>query len=237
MLVENAQRLIGLLSLLTLSASIGAMAYAGSRYRRRRSDAMSSAGMALGFLASTDDPVKLPEMHLLAHKGLLDGYTNVLRGISAGFETIIFDFVYRRLGEIQGVIVKQTVVAFYLSGANMPDFQLRPRTFADKVRSLLSSNHLTFESHPEFAKRYIATGADLVSAEVLFTPAVLSFFEGHEIGLLNVEGYSDWIIVYQPGNLAKPSNLGTFIDAATQIAAGLVGQVPRSLFSRTERER
>jgi hypothetical protein len=79
----------------------------------------------------------------------------------------------------------------------------------------------------------MATGADLASAEVLFTPGVLSFFEGHEIGLLNVEGCADWIIVYQPGNLVKPSSLGTFIDAATQVAAGLSGQVPRSVSSRT----
>jgi hypothetical protein len=86
-------------------------------------------------------------------------------------------------------------------------------------------------------QRYMATGSDLASAEVLFTPGVLRFFEGHEIGLLNVEGYSDWIIVYQPGNLAKPSDLGTFSDAATQVAAGLLGQVLRSLLSRTERER
>jgi hypothetical protein len=77
----------------------------------------------------------------------------------------------------------------------------------------------------------------LASAELLFTPGVLSFFEGHEIGLLNVEGRSDWIIVYQPGNLVKPSSLGTFIDAATQVAAGLLGLVPPSLFPRTARER
>src|ERR1700690_698854 len=98
MLVDNTPRLIGLLGLLAMAASIGAMAYAGSRHRRWRCDAMSSAGMALGFLATPDDPVKLPEMRLLAHKGLLDRYSNVLRGTSAGFETIIFDFVYRRRG-------------------------------------------------------------------------------------------------------------------------------------------
>ena len=220
--------------------------------------------MALGFLATPDEPLDLPDMHLCGCRGwypyayyMLSGLggglsgifkratTQVLRGTSVGFETIILTSHTHHtdgaaLDSFDPGGISQTVAAFHLPGAKMPDFQVRPTptTLTETVRYAFSSTkYLTFKSHPEFMQRYMATGADLASAEVLFTPGVLSFFEGHEIGLLNVEGYSDWIIVYQPGNLVKPSDLGTFIDAATQVAAGLLGQVPRSHSSRTERER
>ena len=260
MLADSTPQWIPLLwPYLAMAAFGGALAYARSRGRRRRSDALSRAGMALGFLATPDEPLDLPDMHLCGCRGwypyayyMLSGMSgifkrsasSVLRGTSAGFETIIFDFSYTSYGwhgaqSFDPGGINQTVAAFHLPGAKMPDFQVRPTptTLTETVRYLFSSTkYLTFKSHPEFMKRYIATGADLVSAEVLFTPGVLNFFEGHEIGLLSVEGYSEWIIVYQPGNLVKPSNLGTFIETATQVAAGLLGQVPRSLFSRTERE-
>ena len=237
MLADNTPQWIPLLwPFWAMAALAGGLAYG----RRRRRDAISRAGMALGFLVTPDEPLDLPDMHLCGCRGWYP-YTfgntfktsNVLRGTSGGFETIIFNYSYRRG-------INQTVAAFHLPGAKMPDFQVRPTptTLTETVRYAFSStNYLTFKSHPEFMKRYLATGADLASAEALFTPGVLSFLEGHEIGLLSVEGSSDWIIVYQPGNLVKPSDLGTFIDAATQVAAGLLGQVPRSLFSRTERER
>jgi len=246
MFADNTPQWIPLLwPYVAMAAFAGALAYARWRGRRRRSDAVSRAGMALGFFATPDEPLDLPDMHLCGCMGWYS-YTfvpsrtckktsNVLRGTSAGFETIIFDFY-----GAHGRRVNQTVAAFHLPGAKMPDFQVRPTptTLTETVRYAFSStNDLTFKSHPEFMERYMATGADLASAEALFTPGVLSFFERHEIGLLNVEGYSDWIIVYQPGNIVEPSDLGTFIDVATQVGAGLLGQVPRSLSSRTESER
>jgi hypothetical protein len=240
MLAVNTPQSIPLLwPFWAMAAFAGALAYG----RRRRSNAISRAGMALGFLATPDEPLDLPDMHLCGCRGWYR-YTfgpskfktySVLRGTSAGFETIIFDYSYgsyewhgARSFDPRGI--NQTVAAFHLPGAKMPDFQVSPTptTLTETVRFAFSStNYLTFKSHSEFMERYMATGADLASAEVLFTPGVLSFFERNEIGLLNVEGYSDWIIVYQPGNLVKPSNLGTFIDATTHVAAGLLGQVPR----------
>ncbi|MHB8218303.1 MAG: hypothetical protein ACYDDS_19695 [Candidatus Sulfotelmatobacter sp.] len=206
--------------------------YLTKLYKQRRGRAMNAAGMALGFTSISEDDLRLPEMRLLTGKGSLATYSNILRGAAAGYETFIFDFCYVVSGGKTTRGVNQTVAAFHAPGANMPDFQLARRTLEDKLGRLFGAKQLRFEANPNFSDRYIATGADLESAATLFTPGVLSFFEGRTDNLLTVEGYWDWIIVYRPEHRVKPSELGDFVEDATRIASGLLGQVSRPLLTQ-----
>jgi hypothetical protein len=187
MLADNTPQWIPLLwPWLGMPAIAGALAYARSRDRRRRGDAMRRAGMALGFLATPDEPLDLPDMYLCGCRGwypyayyMLSGLggglsgifkratTQVLRGTSVGFETIIFDFSYASYGwrgarSFDPGGISQTVAAFHLPGAKMPDFQVRPTptTLTETVRYAFSSTkYLTFKSHPDI---YAAVHGDRI---------------------------------------------------------------------------
>jgi hypothetical protein len=198
--------------------------YLSKLYKQRRGRAMTVAGMALGFASTSEDELRFPEIRLLTGKG---SWGNVLRGKAATHETFIFDFCYVISAGKTNRAVNQTVAAFHLPGANMPDFQLAPRTLEDTIGRFFGAKQLKFEANPDFSNRYIATGADVEGAAALFTPGVLSFFEGLEKSLLTVEGYWDWIIVYRPEHRLKPAELGGFLGAASRDRQRLLGQVPR----------
>ncbi len=154
MIIDNPGRWLGVFGLVAMVGTISGAMYAGRLYMRRRHSAIISAGIALGFSSAPDDEVRFPEIRLLAGKGSLAKYSNVLKGCSARYETVIFDFSY-----VTG------------SGRN-------------------STN------------------------------------------LLTVEGYWDWIIVYQPERRVRPSDLGGFLEVSSQIASGLLGQVARPLLAK-----
>jgi len=156
----------------------------------------------------------------------------VMKDQYLSYETFLFDFCYVVSSGKTTRGVNQTVAAFHLPGANMPDFQLAPCSFEQKIGRFFGAKQLKFEANPIFSNRYVATGADLESAGRLFTPGVLSFFESHTNDLLTVEGYWDWIIVYRPEHRVKPAELGEFLETAGGIAGGLLGQVPRPLTTK-----
>ena len=232
MIGDTQLRLWVLADLVALFGFVSGGMYFSKLYRRRRGRAMTAAGMALGFASTSEDELRFPEIRLLTGKGSRATYRNVLRGKAASYETFIFDFCYVVSAGRTTRAVNQTVSAFHLPGANMPDFQLRPRTLEDKIGRLFGAKQLKFEANPMFSDRYLATGADLESAATLFTPGVLSFFEGLENNFLTVEGYWDWVIVYRPEHRVKPAELGEFLETASQIASGLLGQVSRPLLTQ-----
>jgi hypothetical protein len=212
---------------------VGAVGYAVWRYQRRRmlrrSDGLIGAANALGFFPVSDDVIE--SMHMFPEAGPFITYRNVLRGPCGSYETVIFDYTYVVLSGRTSRAHVQTVAAFHLPGANMPDFQLTPRTFEDEVGSLLGGNQLKLESNPEFAEKYTVRGADLESAAPLFTPEVVGFFASCESTLFTVKGYWDWVVIYRPEHQVKPSELGEFVEAVTKIAAGFLPLVPRPLLA------
>ncbi len=206
-----------------------ALVYGGRLYRRRRRNAMTIAGKAIGFTSAPDDSVNLPARLC---QGARAKYVNVLTGRRADCEALIFDFWYWiRNGKGMGPI-GQTVAAFHLLGANMPDFQLMPRTLATKLsKPLFDEQQLKFNDNSEFSSHWMVRGADPETASSLFTPGLLSFFQNLAINRLTVEGYWDWIVV-SPGCVVKPSDLSEFVETASQIAVGFSGHVPRPLLAK-----
>jgi len=229
---ETHLRWLALADLVAMVGFVSGGMYLSKVYKQRRGRAMNAAGMALGFTGVSEDELLLPDIRLLSGSGSLSTYSNVLHGKAASYETFIFDFCDTTSSGRTTRAVNQTVAAFHLPGANMPDFQLGPRKLGDKIGCLLGTRQLRLESNPTFSDRYVATGADLESAATLFTPAVLSFFEGIENNLLTVEGYWDWVIVYRPEHRVKPAELGEFVENTSQIASGLLGQVSRPLLTQ-----
>ncbi len=182
----------------------------------------------MGFFPEADDLVQLPEMHLFAKGNGNAGYRNVLKGSAAGFEALIFDYWHEEGSGKYRHEVTQTVAAFRLPGANMPDFQVSPRTVFQKLRAAFGGEEVRFDSHPEFGAHYVVRGADAISAASMFTPGVRSFLSARK-SPFHVEGYYDWIVVYLPGNTVSPARLRDFVDRTAEIASGILSQVPRPL--------
>jgi hypothetical protein len=228
-IVDNQGRLLGFAALAAMIAFISCGMYASRLYIRKRRRAMTEAGAALGFISIPEEEVRLPGLRLLTGKGSWANYSSTMKGLIVGYETLIFDFCYVTGFGKTTRGVNQTVAAFHLLGANMPDFQIAPKTLEDKVDSLFGAKASIVKDHPNFVSRYIATGADLESASPVFTPALLGFFESRTNKTLTVEGYWEWIIVYRPGHRVKPSELEGFLAGTSQIATGLLGQIPKAL--------
>jgi hypothetical protein len=128
-------------------------------YGRWRSKAIFEAATALGFTPATDEVGDIPEMHLFDQGGSSSS-DNVLKGCSAGYEALLFDYSYEINMGRSTRTVSQSVAAFHVPGANMPDFQIVPRTLAVDLTSLFSRSQVNLESNPDFAKKYSVRGAD-----------------------------------------------------------------------------
>src|SRR6266568_4060727 len=106
---------------------------------------------ALGFRVMPEAEIQFPEIRLLTGKGSSARYSNAMKGEATSYETVIFDFSYfTGAGKIRRG-VNQTVAAFHSPGANMPEFQLTPRTLESKIKFLFGAKQLKLEASPNFS--------------------------------------------------------------------------------------
>jgi hypothetical protein len=85
----------------------------------------------------------------------------------------------------------QTVVLFQ-ELADLPAFELSPKSFWRKLTELFGVAAITFEANPSFSAAYTVRGPDEDGTRALFTPEVLNYFAANR----------DWTIESKEGKLA-----------------------------------
>ena len=95
---------------------------------------------------------------------------------------------------------------------NFPRFQLRPKTFINKIIEAFGAQDINFESFPIFSKNYTLTGNNETEIRELFSPEVIKFFESHISTFVEAEG--SVLIYYKHGIRCKPEDFGSFYESA-----------------------
>jgi hypothetical protein len=116
--------------------------------RRHRSQALAEAAPGLGFRCEPDNSIEFPEIHLFS-QGEDPEFRNVFHGAAGGLEAGLFDYSYSTGSGKNRHAFTQTVAAFRRPGANMPDFQIRPRTFFRTLAAKFGRKEVRFEAHPQ----------------------------------------------------------------------------------------
>jgi hypothetical protein len=203
------------------------------RKRGRATHAIAEVASLMGFTPAPELTIDIGSMHLFSLGGsniMHRGPSYILQGNAAGYETLLFDYVYEQgLGRSGAYEVTQTVAAFRLPGANMPDFQLYPRTIRNSAAHLLDSHTFNIEGNPEFSERYIVSSTDASLAGPFLTSAILGFLNACTQTSYCVEGYREWIIVYKPSSAVLPERFREFIAETAELAQSILSQAPRPL--------
>jgi hypothetical protein len=104
----------------------------------------------------------------------------------------------------------------------LPEFQLGPESIVLKMAAALGYKIIRFETHPQFARRFILRGADESAVRIFFLPPLLDYFQSvPEKSTWNVEGAGQWLLIYHARKKIKPAELRSFIDASSAIARGI----------------
>jgi hypothetical protein len=205
---------------------------------QKRKQALMAAAQAIGFTFQGDDWNHQPEEHQLGTALFSEGrsrrFNNIMIGTAAGLKTSIFDYSYITTGSQNTPKHTQTVAAFS-GNLCLPLFVLAPKGFADRIVDAVSHQNVDFESHPDFAGRYVlhATPPVLfphaptpqdednkIKIRELFSPALLTFLQAlpPQTFEWNIEGCGATLILYRAGRITLPDGLRSFLDETGSIA-------------------
>ncbi len=197
------------------------------RYESKRSEALRSVALSLG-MSFEDwrdiDPTKRFGPFQLFSIGDKKKVKNCMSGTIDGVDVTTFGYEYRDedpSGDGYSPRVRQTVVVLHSNSLSLPEFELRPRTIADKLTAFVGrGKDIEFDSHPDFSKSYFLRGNDESAIRQVFSRSVLAYFERHEG--MSVEGRDERLLCYraQPhdtdigfrGARVKPDELKRYLD-------------------------
>ena len=139
-------------------------------------------------------------------------HRNLMRGTIADLEALLFDYSYTTGGGRSQTTHRQTVAAFRLADATLPEFELRPENVFHKIGSAFGYEDIDFQQHPSFSSRYLLRGAEEEAIRRAFNEEVVAYLEQSR-GLC-VEVVANWLIAYRSGRRVKPNLLGGFLEEA-----------------------
>lgn len=190
---------------------------------KRRTAALQLVAQELGFTYRHDgqpfDPSPVPEV-LLFNKGRERRFCHVLNGWVAGMQAAVFDYQFTVGSGKNSRTLRQTVAAYRLPHA-IANFELSPRTWEEKLRATFGGQDIHFADHPEFSKRYRLQGRDETSLRQFFTSPVLLYFEQLPPHAWHIETSEGWLIIFHEGHRIPPDGVPDFIQATSNLAAGL----------------
>jgi hypothetical protein len=201
------------------------ISFAWSLVRRarwsRQSAAVNTVAGTIGFVPLDELPIghdDLKSFELPLGLGMLH---NVIGGSVDGNEVVLFD---TEVGHPHGEPTLQTIAAFKLTGSNMPNFNLQPRSVAGRVLSLFGKG-IEFGDDSAFSRDYFLTSADESAVRACFTAEFRKFFEGLEqydsAKNWHMQKHGDWVIVYRKDEGAAPDELQTFLEGTSEIFRNL----------------
>lgn len=205
---------------------------------QKRKQALMAAAQAIGFTFQGDDWNHQPEEHRLGTALFSEGrsrrFNNIMIGTAAGLKTSIFDYSYITTASRSTPKHTQTVAAFS-GNLCLPFFVLAPKGFADRIVDAVSHQNVDFESHPDFARRYVLHGTppllfppvptahegdNKIKIRKFFSPDLLTFLQElpPERYGWRVEGCGAMLILYRSDRISLPDGVRSFLDETSSIA-------------------
>lgn len=145
---------------------------------------------------------------------------NILKGPYSGVEALLFDYFYTTGSGKSRKTHFQTVAAFRSERKTIPPFVLRPEGFFDSIAGFFGVQDIDLARYPTFSKMYVLQAANEGTAQLLFSPTTISFFEKSPGWCIESDGTS--VVIYKT-RVRKPTDqLRSYIDESRKIA-GLFG--------------
>lgn len=191
--------------------------------RRSRRSGLISAAAQLGFIALDRsipfDKEERKRFNLFS-RGFGGKFTNILADNPDTPSALYFDFSYSfGLGLIASVRYNQSVAAFSARLTSLPDFQLAPATFLDRLAPKLGLQAIHIESRPDFGKKYWLRSPNEIAVRALFSNAFLDRLAiADPKAAWYVEKNGLWLLVYQHSKSFAPQDLPSFWQAAHAMA-------------------
>ena len=186
-------------------------------FERKRSEALSAVASQMGFSFNAKDEGQSPHLQTaLFQKGHSKEFRNIMTGSAESLRTVLFDYKFTVGGGRYSHTYKQTVAAFSKSGLQLPVFEIRQRGVWLKI---FPGKGMSFDSHPEFARKMYVRCSDEVRGQNVFTPALLVFIDQiNPAKKWRFEGQGDTLIVYRYEKKVKPLDFRSFLDETSSLA-------------------
>ena len=158
-------------------------------------------------------------------------FRHVMNGTYQSYQANLFDYSHTASGGESASTHAQTVAAFRQDHA-LPLFELRPEGFLDRIAEAFVHRDIDFESIRNF-QGAASCAADGSAIRVMFTPALLRFFEMvPPERKWHIEGGGFMLLAYRANVTVAPQEIRTFLDETCSIANSFFAACGRSRQSR-----
>ena len=202
-------------------------------YESRRRTELAKVAATMGF---SFHPERTPDVPYLSifREGNRHYFTNLLMGTWLNFPTQVFDFRYRVIIRASRYYDHRvTIAAFRSLRADLPQFELRrnevPFYSPQKKMGLVDS--ITFDSHPDFTRHWLLTGADPQAVRTLFQAPLLEFLLSPRADRnLHVESAPDgWVAIYKEHGYRgykriAAAKVPAFVEEVALVAAAIFAE-------------
>jgi hypothetical protein len=205
----------------------------GIRYSRQRTKAMAELARAMGLDFTAN--VTLARLRAIAPfrlyaRGHSQKAYNALFGLVGDAEVVLAQYQYTTGSGKSQQTWNQTVVILPDAAVDLPDFEIAPRTFLDKLFSFFTQRGVELPDAAEFNGRCLLTGRDEDALRRLFRPELADYFARH--GDWFVEATAGQLLVYRKRSLSPDACPGLVTEAlelrdVLQAAAREEGLGPR----------
>jgi hypothetical protein len=192
---------------------------------QERSSALQTVAQQMGFTfvgKQWDHKEKAQQLGTaLFKRGSRSRFRNIMTGSVDGHEANLFDFCYTISAGEESSTYTQTVATFSQK-LWLPDFELRPQGILDRVAEAFVVRDISFDSHPDFSRRYFLRGSNEVRIRSLFAAPLLTFFQELPANeKWHVEANLTTLIIYQSKVEIPPEEFRGFLDKTSAIATAV----------------
>jgi hypothetical protein len=190
---------------------------------RKRREALAQTALMLGFTYVDKVPetvaAGLGNFPLFRHGHSKSG-RNMMEGKSGDAPVTLLDYQYTTGGGKDSHTHRQTIAIFRGGAPGVPEFELTPEHWWDKVAQVFGYKDIDFEASEEFSKRYLLRGPDETAIRAAFGAEALGFF-AQNLGW-SVESLGGSLAVYRADKRCKPEEIQPFLADAANVRRALV---------------
>ena len=201
----------------------GSVIYAAVVGERKRREALAQTALMLGFTYLDKVPetvaAGLGNFHLF-RRGHSKSGRNLMEGKSGDAQVSLLDYQYTTGGGKDSHTHRQTLAIFRGGASGVPEFELTPEHWWDKVAQVFGYKDIDFEASAEFSRRYLLRGPDETAIRAAFGAEALGFFAQNPGW--SVESLGGSLAVYRADKRCKPEEIQPFLAEVVNVRRALV---------------
>ena len=189
---------------------IGAAIWVG----RQRTKAMAGVALAMDFAFMarlTESSVRAVAPFRLFTFGHTHKASNAMQGRVGDCDMLFFEYQYTVGGGKSSHTTSVSAVILFDGAAGVPDFQLAPKTFLDRLVGFFTHGDVELEDAGEFTSRCKLTGSDGAALRETFHPDLVQYL-GRD-GRWFIQAYDGQLLLYRTPPVATNRVPGLVTDA------------------------